>query len=98
MSYSFQRAFASLGRIIPWYFLLEAVINGIVVLIYLSYLSLLVHRNARDFCVLISYPATLPYSLLISSIFLVAPLVLCIIAYHLQTVTVLFLFQVGFLL
>ena len=69
------RSFASLGRFIPRYFILiVAMLNGIVSFISFSDLSLLVYRNARDFCVLIFYPVTLPNSLMISSSFLVPSL------------------------
>ena len=65
------RSFVSLGRYAPKYFILfVAMVNGIVYLISLSVFSLLVYRNARDFCVLILYLATLPYSLISSSNFL----------------------------
>ena len=49
---SAYKSFVSLGRFIPRYFILfVAKVNGIVSLISLSYLSLLVYRNARDFCI-----------------------------------------------
>ena len=76
--YSFlyiYRLFVSLGRFIHKYFILfAAMVNGIVSLVSLSIFSLLVYRNARDFCVLILYPATLLYSLISSSSFLVESL------------------------
>ena len=66
------RSFVSLGKFIPKYFILfVALVNGIVSLVSLFVFSLLVYRNARDFCELNLYPETLLYSLISSSNFLV---------------------------
>ena len=70
-----HRSFVSLGRYTPKYFILfVAMVNGIVSLISLSVFSLLVYRNARDFCLLILHPTTLRYSLISSRNFIVESL------------------------
>ena len=61
--------------LIPKYFILfDAIVNGIVFVISSLDHSLLVFRNATDFCVLTLYPATLLNSLFSSNRFLVESL------------------------
>ena len=85
--------FVTLGRFIPRYFILSvAVVNGTDSLISLSNFSLLVYRNASDFCVFILFPETLLNSLISSSNFLIVSVgFLFIVSCHLQTVRVLLL-------
>ena len=75
LQFSACRSFDSLSRFIPRYFILfVAMENGSVSLISLSGFSSSLYRNARDFCALILYPATLPNSLISYSSFLLASL------------------------
>lgn len=73
--FSEYRSFVSLGRFTPRYFiLLDVMVNRISSLISISALSLLVYRNAINFCVLILYSENLPNSWMSSNSFLVESL------------------------
>ena len=63
LRFSIYRSFVSLDRYIPKYFIFCC--NGEWnCFLNFSIFSLLVYRNASDFCVSISYPSTLFYSLI----------------------------------
>ena len=71
VSYKFLcRALICLGNFIPRYFIFCCDGGWVDSLIFLSDFSLLVYRNASDFCVLIFYLVTLLNSLISSSNFL----------------------------
>ena len=73
MFYSFQHiGFTSLVKLIPGYFVGGGCDFKPDFFLTFSFWYLLVYRNATNFCILTLYPATLPNSLMSSSIFLVA--------------------------
>ena len=75
LQFSECKSFASLGGFILRYFIIfDVMVNGILSLISLCNLSLLVNRNASNFCVSNFYPTALSNSLMNSSNFLVAAL------------------------
>ena len=60
LQFSEYRSFISLAVFIPRYFILfDAIVNGILFLIFLSDSLLLIYRSATDFCILTVYPVTL---------------------------------------
>ena len=68
------RIFSPLVRFMPMSFiLLDAIINGIIFLVFLSHSLLFVYKNATNFCVFIMYLLSLLNSFFNSKFFLVAP-------------------------
>ena len=81
--FSEYRSFISLVRFIPRYFnIFGLIVNEIILFISFSAASLLVYRNATDFCTIILYPATLLNLFISSSRFLVGILWAFCIWYH----------------
>ena len=72
VQFSECRAFTSLVRFIPRYFIfLVAISNGIYFLISVSDVSLWAYKNTFDFWILVQFPSVLPNSFIMSRSFLV---------------------------
>lgn len=64
------RNFTSLDKLIPQYFtIIDAIVNGLAFLIYLSNSLLLLYRNTKYFCLFILYFTILLNLFIISNIF-----------------------------